>query len=179
MKEYLRKEMQKKRNDLNENVYKNLSLVIQKKTIDFLKTQTFNSIAIYSSINKEIKTDLIFDFFRKEKTVLFPFIKENKMFFSEINDLSQLKKGKYGIFTPPENAYKGNIDFIIVPGLVFNLSGYRIGYGGGFYDRFFSENNSPVKISMAFSFQITKEDISEKHDIPVNYIVTENNFYKM
>lgn len=179
MKEYLRKEIQKKRNDLNESIYENLSEIIQKKTIDFLKNENFTSVAIYSPIRKEIKTDLIFDFFGKEKTVLYPFIKENKMFFSEIKNLSQLKKGKYGILTPPENAYKGKIDFIIVPGLVFNLSGYRIGYGGGFYDRFFSENNSAVKISMAFSFQITEEDISEKHDIPVNYIVTENNFYKV
>ena len=68
----------------------------------------------------------------------------------------------------------GTLDIIVVPGLAFDRRGYRIGYGGGFYDRFLSgAHTSTVSLALAFEFQLLDEIPRESHDIPVDYLVTE------
>lgn len=62
-------------------------------------------------------------------------------------------------------------DLIIVPGLLFNHSGYRIGYGGGFYDRYLRYYNG-ISLSLAADFQLKQGMESETHDKPVDVIVT-------
>lgn len=62
---------------------------------------------------------------------------------------------------------------MLVPGLVFSPEGYRVGYGGGYYDRFFSKNRETYKIGICFEMQIAPEVPKGKYDIPVDYIITE------
>ncbi|MCM3743354.1 5-formyltetrahydrofolate cyclo-ligase [Sporosarcina luteola] len=68
---------------------------------------------------------------------------------------------------------KGQIDLQIVPGVVFSDEGFRIGFGGGYYDRYLADY-SGNRISLAFNHQTSQEVPIEEHDIPVNMIVTEN-----
>lgn len=67
-----------------------------------------------------------------------------------------------------------DLDAIIVPGLVFDLQGYRIGYGGGYYDRFLgSLSRKKSTLSLAFPFQVVEEELpKEAYDIPVDFLVT-------
>lgn len=117
---------------------------------------------------------------RNSKTVVLPKCNHiNKtMTFIEITDITELTQGHANIFEPkikPDTITMNKmIDLLIVPGLVFDKHGYRIGFGGGFYDRFLSEpNNYTTTISLAAEFQLKTELSVETHDIPVDYIITE------
>ena len=65
-----------------------------------------------------------------------------------------------------------NISYLIVPGVVFDQNGYRIGFGGGYYDRFLSKYDGPT-ISLAFDEQILLEVPNESFDIPVQSILSD------
>ncbi|MGP4042356.1 5-formyltetrahydrofolate cyclo-ligase [Gracilibacillus sp. D59] len=71
---------------------------------------------------------------------------------------------------------KEQIDLMIVPGIVFNKQGFRVGYGGGFYDRYL-EDFTGIKVSLAADFQIVETIIQEIHDKPVDILIT--NFGKI
>ena len=104
-----------------------------------------------------------------------PLIGENDTIIPcTVNSLNELrKKGKYSIMEPDiRKEYFGNIDLVIVPGVAFDKAGNRIGFGKGYYDRFFSEQNSK-KVSLIFGFQLLEKIISEKHDEKVEKIYTE------
>jgi 5-formyltetrahydrofolate cyclo-ligase len=68
---------------------------------------------------------------------------------------------------------KGQIDLQIVPGVVFSDEGFRIGFGGGYYDRYLTDYKGG-RVSLAFDNQTSHEVPIEEHDIPVNKIITEN-----
>lgn len=94
-----------------------------------------------------------------------------------INDIERdLKPGAYGIMEPlPElpEARPDEIDFVVVPGLVFDRVGNRIGYGGGYYDRFLPMLQRAAKVAVAFELQMVKRVPAEERDRPVDYVVTE------
>lgn len=71
------------------------------------------------------------------------------------------------------SVYKGQIDLQIVPGVVFSDEGFRIGFGGGYYDRYLSDYDGN-RVSLAFDNQTSHEVPIEEHDIPVDIIITEN-----
>jgi 5-formyltetrahydrofolate cyclo-ligase len=111
------------------------------------------------------------------KAVCVPKCFANKeMFFYRIHDFQQLEKGLYDIPEPnPEkatNVNKQEIDLLIVPGVVFGENGYRIGFGGGYYDRFLVDFPNET-ISMASHFQVINQIPINSFDIPVQYIVME------
>ncbi|NLJ79396.1 MAG: 5-formyltetrahydrofolate cyclo-ligase, partial [Tissierellia bacterium] len=104
---------------------------------------------------------------------------------SRIMEVSQLKdfdkelyQGFYDILTPKDEYRRivspESIDLILVPGVAFDHRGYRIGYGGGYYDTFLAKVDKDVtKIGLCFNIQIIPEVPTESHDIPVDYILTE------
>ena len=92
--------------------------------------------------------------------------------------LAELEIGHYGIREPKaENIRpvpRGDIDAILVPAVAFDRRGYRVGCGGGYYDRFLPEVPRAVRIGAAFSCQIVAEIPADPHDVRVDRIVTEN-----
>lgn len=87
-----------------------------------------------------------------------------------------LRPGAYGIMEPlpdlPE-ARADEIQFVVVPGLAFDRVGNRIGYGGGYYDRFLPQLQRAAKVAVAFDLQMVHRVPAEARDRPVDYIVTE------
>lgn len=71
-----------------------------------------------------------------------------------------------------EKVVKDEIDLLIVPGLIFSSEGYRIGFGGGYYDRFLKDFQGPT-VSLAFGEQIRDDWQPENFDIPVAKIITD------
>ena len=67
-----------------------------------------------------------------------------------------------------------DIDICITPALSFTESGYRLGYGAGYYDRWFNAHDVPVKIGLAYEETIAPELPVQAHDIPVDIVITEN-----
>jgi 5-formyltetrahydrofolate cyclo-ligase len=102
---------------------------------------------------------------------------EKTMVFREIHSFAQLESVYFGLLEPIEDITKeveaAEMDLMVVPGIVFSRDGYRIGYGGGYYDRYLQQFTQTT-ISLAYSVQIVERVPAEPHDIPVQMIITNN-----
>lgn len=102
-----------------------------------------------------------------------------RMVFYGLDSDDELESGPYGILQPPQNSEK-IADFevptvVIVPGLVFDLRGNRLGWGSGFYDRFLAGDGRGLSsIGLAFECQIVDKIPLQAHDVPVDVVVTES-----
>jgi 5-formyltetrahydrofolate cyclo-ligase len=99
------------------------------------------------------------------------------MDFHRINDLSDLEQGRLGILEPDVTRPKAeNFENAVcfVPAVVFDRRGHRVGHGKGFYDRFLSENPDLCKIGLAYGVCVTDEVPSERFDVAVDKLITEN-----
>lgn len=86
----------------------------------------------------------------------------------------ELKKGRYGIEEPIGEAYCGVAEVTVVPLLAVNPRGYRLGYGGGYYDRYLSrKGKNMLKIGICYDFQLVGEVPSEEHDVLLDALVTD------
>jgi 5-formyltetrahydrofolate cyclo-ligase len=137
----------------------------------------------YAPCNNEVDiSPLIQVALEQGKRVLLPNTKwENRQLLPvAVNKYPEdLVAGPYGILEP--SLEKGSlwpiqkIELVIVPGVAFDLSGYRLGYGQGFYDRFLIQLvNGTAIVGAAFSFQIVNTVYPEVHDFPMPVIVSEN-----
>jgi 5-formyltetrahydrofolate cyclo-ligase len=139
------------------------------------------AVLFYAAFGSEVPTTKMMEAgLEAGKTIVLPITdtKTNRLIIRRISDLSCLVKNKYGIPEPAIDSTDSfnahDIDLIIVPGIVFDEEGWRIGYGGGYYDRFLSRINPSVPwVSVAFELQIVPRIPSESHDLPVDKIVTE------
>lgn len=89
-----------------------------------------------------------------------------------LTDLDELEPGLFGTRHPKNcQPYQGTFSAILVPGLAFDQDGYRLGYGGGYYDRFLSGQPEATKIGICFPIQRTQHLPREAHDIAVDLVV--------
>lgn len=104
-------------------------------------------------------------------------VKGEGLWAIEIKSLKELSTGLFGIMEPKnvENRVDPKeLDLVIVPGIAFDMRGYRLGYGAGYYDRFLPELRQGVKkIALAFEMQIVDLLPAEKHDVRMDAILTE------
>lgn len=103
--------------------------------------------------------------------------KVNKeMLAIKINSLNNMNVDKLGILEPKhvdKSKIGDKFDLIIMPGVAFDKNGNRIGYGGGYYDKYISKiNDKCVKLALAYELQIVENIKSEIHDIKVDFIIT-------
>lgn len=134
-----------------------------------------------SKDNTEVSTYEIINFaFSSGKLLYLPKcnIESHTMTFYNINSFSDLKKGYFDILEPDEKRCKAvkffsSNDICIVPALAFDNFGYRVGWGGGYYDRFLSEFCGR-KIGICFSKNIINEIPHENTDIRIERVFTEN-----
>ena len=157
-----------------------------KKIIDNLKSlkefQSAKNMVFYVSFGNEVDTHEIIKelLANKEKTVIVPYVLKNYpiLQLSELKNFDELEEKTFGILEPRELYIREfsikKIDLVILPGVVFDKDGCRIGYGFGYYDRFLKKLEKHVKkISLAFELQIVNEIPKEKYDVPVDFVVTE------
>ena len=185
--DFMKKEFRKKvisdRNNQNyESLCKNSSIITQKiLALDCIKKA--KNIMLYLDFNNEVKTDeLIVKLLSLGKTVSSPITikEEKKLIPSQIIDLKDgVKIGAYGIREPkpecsPEVEVK-DIDVVIVPAVAYDKDCYRLGYGGGFYDRFIERlREDAITVGIAFDLQIFDSVPKEDHDAQLDYIITES-----
>ncbi|HLR71493.1 MAG TPA: 5-formyltetrahydrofolate cyclo-ligase [Pseudogracilibacillus sp.] len=121
---------------------------------------------------------------KEGKTVAVPKTNSSQstMEFYQIDYLSQLRKGYGDILEPitdnKQLIKKQEIDLLIVPGVIFDEYGYRIGFGGGYYDRYLVDFKHET-VSLLSTFQLVRSLPIEKHDIHVQYLITENGLRKV
>nr|WP_251129076.1 MULTISPECIES: 5-formyltetrahydrofolate cyclo-ligase [unclassified Exiguobacterium] len=132
-----------------------------------------DTVAVTLALDLEIDTlPLIRLAWQAGKSVFVPKVTKQGLTFHEIHSFEDLEPGVMGILEPTTAATTRTIDVCIVPGRVFDRSGYRIGWGGGYYDRFLATYEG-VTISLAYDVQLLDDIPVEPHDIPVDFIVTE------
>lgn len=104
-------------------------------------------------------------------------IADNKMEFYKIDSLDDLNLGNYGILEPKiqtKNIVKKNeIDLLIIPGVVFDRNGYRIGYGKGYFDRYLADFHN-ITLSLVSQNQLIDSIPTDSYDINVDYLISEN-----
>lgn len=173
-----KKEIRKRFKEIRKKLRGNISS-------EFYNTDLYknaHSIFTFVSYGDEIGTyELINRSIADNKEVAVPYMtgKPHEMVFIKIYSVSELKPNKIGILEPEYN-YKDIIKsdkytLIIAPGLAFDREFYRIGYGGGYYDKYISENQYMSIVGVCFEEQITDILPREKYDIPVDIIVTDKN----
>lgn len=143
------------------------------------------NILLYMDFRNEVRTQEIIDYLVGQgKNVYLPRVifKEREMRAYLYDGLETLEKSKYGILEPSINAKAlelSSLDLIIAPGVAFSSSGYRLGYGGGYYDKFLEKLGREVPvIALAFELQMLNDLPVEKHDRIVSKIVTEKQVYE-
>lgn len=170
----IRKKMIRARLDLDSETYTSKSNFIVsklKQNIDFITAKT---IGIYVSFNNEVYTLDLINEMLKNKRVCVPKTKQTVMEFYEISSLQELKKGNYGILEPNNNQLvsKQEIDLLIVPLVAYDSKNNRLGYGGGFYDRYLKNYHGKV-IGLAFNLQKVDYLPIESFDLPLETIIDE------
>lgn len=184
-KDSLRKILAQQRDSIS---YEN-KIIYDKKIFDFLIHSDFyissKIIFIYVSFKNEVYTHKMIDYLLKSgKIVCVPKVisKEKGMKAVQIKDFYELKSGKYGILEP-ENLgniiLPQNVELAIIPGLAFDLKGGRLGYGGGYYDRFLRlMKDNAFKYGLGYFMQIVDKVPEEPWDVRLNGIITEKKIIK-
>jgi len=139
-----------------------------------------NTVLLYLGIKTEFDpTPLVEAALSMEKTVVLPRIlkAENRLEIRQIQSLDQdLVSGVWGLREPDPSSCPeiepAKLDFVLVPGVAFDLQGNRMGYGAGFYDRLLSDQRLVApRISAFFSEQLVDQVPHEAHDLPVDIMV--------
>ncbi len=113
----------------------------------------------------------------------FPVVNGQELSFHRVNRSDSLISGYRGIMEPNPMVHppveRDSIDLMLCPGLAFSKDGARLGRGGGYYDRFLSEQKAVYKVGVCLSHQLIESVPSERHDIPMTHIVTESGVIKV
>lgn len=185
-KEEHRKGILIKRNNLKKKFIFDASKKIYRKLI---KTEEFRKakiIMFYVSKDNEVETwQMIKNVISIRKKICVPKIDKinHKLHPIMIKNIClDTKVGCFGIHEPIPKANTAvpleKIDLVITPGIAFDKKGYRLGWGKGYYDRFLEDLNKIPKIGLAFDFQIIKDMPKDKHDVPMDMVITERRIIK-
>ena len=138
-------------------------------------------ILAYADYNHEVITKYIIEAAWKDgKEVAVPKVVGQDMVFYKLTDFTQLEKGYFGIPEPARGEIaKWEEALMIMPGVAFDRNNHRVGYGGGFYDRFLEKHPNVRRVAVAFEFQMMPEVPVEPTDISPEIIVTEKEIYNL
>lgn len=183
MKKEFRKNVIRLRGEKDKDFIKHNSDIITEKLLNFECIKNAKTIMLYLNFNNEVITDnLVIKLMNLGKTVVSPITlrEERKLIPTQITDLENgMQHGVYNIREPkPEYSPAidvKDLDVIIVPAVAYDKNCYRLGYGGGFYDRFLENiRDDATTIGVAFDLQVFDEIPKEAHDAQLDYIVTES-----
>ena len=131
------------------------------------------TVLIYYPIHNEVDVRPLLAKYEGQKTFLFPVTHRKSMEVRPYAGEDMMNKGRFGIPEPQTETYKGPIDVIIVPGVVFDHRCHRIGRGGGYYDQFLSQHPLAKKIGVCYDFQLKKHTIPHSwRDRKMDRVVT-------
>ena len=173
MKAELRKKILQEMKDLSQEQKQAMDRVLTERFLQHPFYQEVKTIATYLSFPHEFQTqELIKRMLKDGKKVLIPKTYPKGRMEFVVYDPKQLAKTSFGLLEPQgdlEVVEPSQIDLIHVPGLAFTTEGYRIGYGGGYYDRYL-EHFAGQSLSTIYPCQV-QEFNSENHDIPVQEVL--------
>ena len=180
-KQAFRKALRRRIADLSEKELEKSDIEIYKTLSRLSEILSARKVFLYCSSGHEVDTRRLIGFLlERGQTVALPVsLPEGEMFFAKYQP-GHLQEGRFfGILEPGEDAERLEPidgDVIIVPALAYDRSGYRMGQGGGYYDRFLSARKL-FSIGIGRNCLLCDEVIREPHDAPVDCLVTESGAY--
>lgn len=159
---------------MSEQQIESLSAALAEKFFETKQYKDAAAIYGYLPYNQEVHTVPILERAVQDgKTVAVPKVIDDRMIFVVMDDLTKVEKGYAGIPEPIENGPEANDPnaLVLMPGLAFDPQGHRIGYGGGFYDRFLEKEPDHPTVALCYAFQVFPELETQEHDIPVDLVL--------
>lgn len=177
LKTSIRGDILKKRRQLSVQECVGKSLRAQQRLLSAAEFGAASSLALYSPILNEVFTEEIFRQARQEKRLIaYPRVKGSTLEFIEVESPQDLRPGAFGVMEP-EGACQilvEGLDMVVVPGVAFDRSGFRLGYGKGFYDRALHDAGpGTLRIGLCFELQLVDFLPAERHDVAMDMIITE------
>lgn len=174
-KKELRTKYQGLRRALNEEERETLSAEICGHILGSRLYQEADTIYMYHPLGSEVSLlPVAKDALATGRTVAFPKVTGDDMAFYTVNCLGALQEGAYHIMEPAGGTVvETEHGLVLVPGLVFDMDGNRIGYGKGYYDRYLSEHRRLVTLGCAYELQVIENFEADGRDEQMDYLVTE------
>lgn len=175
LKEHIRKNLKRQRAALDERGWQERTEAAVSILTGLDCFRKALKIYCYVDIGREVGTrKVIWEAWKLGKQVFVPKVKGRQMRFYELTDMGKLSPGAWGI-PEPEEGKEGNGEegLIVVPGVAFDQRLNRLGYGGGFYDRFLLAHPGLLSVGLAFELQVLDRLPAEPFDQPVKILATE------
>lgn len=187
MKRAFRKEALARRSAIPAALRSEKSARIRSHVLSLPETRAAGVISIYVDFRSEVETrELIQALLQQGKTVAVPVVHFDtwELSFTAIDSLDSLVETEKHLMEPAPGTGRDipleALDLILTPGAAFDRRGYRMGYGGGFYDRLLSRKRPDAKaFALAFSEQLVPEVPTDPHDQPLNGIITEEGLLRI
>lgn len=157
--------------------------VIQEMFLAMPEYLAADSVALYCPVHNEVSTErVIAHALLTGKALFLPAVEGHEMLFRQVSSREDFVVGRFGIMEPPARCIATppeEIDLIVVPGVGFDLSGQRIGYGKGYYDRALHKlEGKGMLTAFCYEFQLVDSLAGEEHDVNMDMIITEQGLIK-
>ncbi|MDO4393408.1 MAG: 5-formyltetrahydrofolate cyclo-ligase [Bacillota bacterium] len=172
----LRKPILAKRRQLSDTDVHMLSLVICENIRKTAAYEAADNICLYMPINNEVDVVLLMDAAEADgKTTWLPKVKGSEMDFYYYDRETPVVLGEYGITEPDSQIVlePNEKTLAVMPGAVFSVDRDRIGYGGGYYDKYLEKHPQVMTLATCFDFQIVEHIPAEEHDIRPMAVISE------
>jgi 5-formyltetrahydrofolate cyclo-ligase len=176
----IRKRILQARNAMTQEEIAAGSFAIVKRLVDLEEIRRASTLMVYLAFGSEVLTDgLILWGWGEGKRIAVPLCRpeSRELTACRIDGFDELGSGHYGIREPKAGFIRpvprGEIEAVVVPAVAFDRRGYRVGYGGGYYDRFLPEAPQAARIGAAFARQIVAAIPVDPYDVTVECVVTE------
>jgi len=179
----LRNLFRTRRHNLTRDKRSDASARIRTRLLDLPETRLAGSVLLYVPTKNEVDTwPLLEHFWTVGVQILLPRCRDNQPGFMDIhavNSAAELGPGQFGLTEPilglAPLVTEPEPDLILVPALAFDRRGFRLGFGGGYYDRFLTRLTHPhLRVGLAYDFQIAERLPAEPWDMPVQRIITQD-----
>lgn len=178
-KDKIRKEILAKRNILSDKDINKKSDLIIKNLTSYI--ENVQNIMIFMDMKTEVKITKLLELYPKKNFFISKIInsKNREMKINKYNE-NELILHKFGYYESSSNDFYDEeiLDIVIVPALAFDSKKNRIGFGGGYYDTFLEKvrkkNNKALFIGVCYDFQIIDSVPTEKHDVTLDFVVSES-----
>ena len=173
-KQELRRAIRERKRAMTEEEIVERSNALAEKFYNSPAYQAASTIYGYLPYNQEVRTiPMLQRALDEGKRVAVPKVYGEEMRFIYLDDLTQVSKGYAGIPEPIADApvAEDQRALVLMPGLAFDPQGHRIGYGGGFYDRFLAQEPHHPTLALCYEFQMQAHLDTEEFDIPVDTVL--------
>ena len=176
-KQAIRKKMRAVRNALPDAARANRSEKLTARLLDLDALNDAATVLAFASLEHEVATAPLIDaLLTRGKQVVLPRVSGDDLVLHAIDAETPLAEGAFSVPEPPEDAplvEPSAVDFALVPALAVDLRGFRIGYGGGYYDRLLPKLPEATTCAVAFDFQLVAEVPDFPFDVAVDWVVTD------